>query len=568
MTLPGFPSRIVLWHWSVTPGIADSRTFTFLDAEGGDYDPGVVTAKAKDGTVSATVTGTGNTRIVTWSAEQTAALPPTHWRLNFDGEDQVGGRIEISQPEPTPDLSNDWTIQLPGDAEGDGLTITVAGGGGGPAPVPVLESADWWHRHGPHSTVFVDRGPKREHGVYDVAPPPIPDGTYLLAPIIATRSTRPKVSHHSRLTFANGVRIFARGSLGLADGWRPVDGTGHGYADWIFHQSGGTDGIKDAIEIGLYVDDGDRTGFLDSTPAGSEDLEADQFQDYTDPLTAAQYFGVKDWLVEIDFPGGTERRHRWYLPDPEGSKHTPGEAVEHWTLFDTVTRTAPPGFYIDPALDWVLGEEAQMSAFLRLYDLGTGDLALDFQATEATTDGWTDQAGNNWTVGAPIQIVTAADGIVLPAVTIPATAADPGAGSWSVAFRGHLNPNRYLDGSSHWLGTTTNITGAAGWAFVLAPPEYGGSLFGVCDGTDYVATQLGVTDCEKHTVVATVDRDRDLMYVAVDGVEMTPADISAIGTVTGDDLKTIFGLVIDDFALYGRALTLAERAAVSAELTN
>lgn len=127
MTLPGFPSRIVLWPWSVTPGIANSKTFTFLDGEGGDYDPGTVTAKAKDGTISATVTGSGNTRTVTWSAEQTALIPATQWRLNFGGEDQLGGRIGISQPELAPDSSDEWTIQLPGDGGSDGLTITVAG---------------------------------------------------------------------------------------------------------------------------------------------------------------------------------------------------------------------------------------------------------------------------------------------------------------------------------------------------------------------------------------------------------------------------------------------------------
>lgn len=567
MALPGFPSHIVLWNWEITPGIEESKTFTFLDADGDDYDPGVVTAKAKDGTIAATVTGDGNTRAVTWSIEQTEQIPATHWRLNFDGQDQLGGRIGIAQPEADADLTDEWTIQLP--AAGEGLTVTVNGGPSGEPARPVLESADWWHRHGPHSTVLVDRGPKHEHGVFAVQPPPIPDGTYLLAPIVGLQTSRPSVPHHSRLNFPNGVRIIARGSLGLADGWVPLGESGHGYADWFFHQSAGTDGIKDAIEPGIYIDGDDRMGFADTTPAGSADLEADQHQDYTGTLTKAQYFGVRDWLMEIDFPGGTSRRIRLYLPDPEGSKLTPGEEVEAWTLFDTVTRTAPPGFYIDPALRWVLGDQAQLTSFLRLFDLGTEDLALDFQASEATAAGWTDSPGNPWSVATPIQVVTAADGIVLPAVTIPATVADPGAGSWSVAFRGLIDPNRYLsDSASYWLGTTQNVQTNNGWTFVGAPSGYGGSMFGVCDGTDYAVTPLGITDCDKHTVVATIDRETDLLYVSVDGVELTPADISAVGALSGTTaLTTLFALVMDDLALYGRALTLAERAAVSAELT-
>jgi len=572
MTNPAIGGRtLARTPWAMNPNEVNHVTYRF------SRDPGTITAAAGvDDAVTATVTGTGRYRTITWAAEvcnSDPAVPETedddaipagiiggNWRLYRNGIKRGEGLASVRKATDSPSVDV-YDFQLV--TEEAIIDVTIVGETD-PA-TPVLDSADWWHRAGPHSTVLVDRGPRREHGVFAVQPPPIPVGTYLLASIAGVQTTRPSVPHHARLAFASGVRIIARGSLGIADGWKPLT-EGHGFGDWFFHQSLGTDGIKDALEVGIYRDGDDRMGFVDSTPAGADPSGGDQ-QDYTDNLTVAQYFGVTAHLVEIDFPGGTQRRCRWYLPDPEGSKLTPGEVVEAWTLFDTVTRTAGPGFYINPALRWVLGDQPALYESVRLFDLATGDLALDFQASEATDAGWTDSAGNPWSCSVPLQVVTSTDGIVLPAATIPATAADPGAGSWSMAFHGIIDPARYVAGQASLVGTTTDIQSDPGWMFAFAPPEYGGVLFAVGDGTDYAAVQTGIEDCDKHTVVATVDRTTDLLYVSVDGVELTPADISAVGTITGDDLATVYGTVIDDFALYGRALTLAERAAVSAELT-
>lgn len=128
---PGFPSRIVRWPWAVTPGLQEARVFHWKDAAGAPYDPGTVTAKAgMDGMIAATVTGTGATRTITWSSGQTGLIPGSQWRLNFDGQDWVGGNVGIAQPEDAPPTEDGWTIQLPGDGDGDGLTVTIAAGGG------------------------------------------------------------------------------------------------------------------------------------------------------------------------------------------------------------------------------------------------------------------------------------------------------------------------------------------------------------------------------------------------------------------------------------------------------
>lgn len=447
---------------------------------------------------------------------------------------EQGARGDRGLGESLPISSDDVDVPGQGTAT-EVLTALGAYAGSIDGRVIALEAApkaatDLWYATAADNPgpVIYDHGDRRAHATFTPGVDgnasatgviPLTEGTWSVHPTHdLIDKDRPRIPDRAGLAFADGVRMMWRGKLGVLEGWHPHNGIG--FMDVLCNQSIGSDGVLDSLEPGLRLElDPPRIrGFMDSTPAGSVDLPGDEHQDYSDPLTLDQARNDTH-LFDYRFDGG-DRILDWYVPTAAGDTpdlSLPGEYVEDWTLHSTTTRTAPPGFYRS-GLEWRLGDEPNALAFLKAWDLDTGDLEIDFDAADVTTAGWTDSAGNDWdtivarVVEGPCIYVGQGTAYVAP------VAANPGEGDWTLAWWAHHTDE---------IGTDE---GEGGWTLT---PDPGGAVLTLNDGTTSVDVPLGITDDDLHFVIVSLDRTAGIATATVDGLLVATEDISGLGNITG-----------------------------------